>query len=96
MHIVQRSQGDLDLFRLKGELDAGAVEQLAFILAMPGSRPVQFDFRQVRNLDRPEAAPLLRRVVERRPDGRGLRFSGIPQPVARRHAREGLPPAIFV
>lgn len=96
MHIMQRSQEGLDLFRLKGELDAGAVEQLAFILAMPGARPVQFDFRQVPNVDRPEAAPLLKSVVARRPEGRALRFSGIPQPVARRHAREGLPPALFV
>jgi hypothetical protein len=97
MHIVQRSQGDLDLFRLKGELDAGSVEQLAFILgAMPGGRRIQFDFRQVRNAAGPEAAGWLKTVLARRPAGRGLLFSGIPQPAARRHARAGLPPAIFV
>jgi len=97
MHIVQRSQGDVDLFRLKGELDGGAVEQLAFILrVMPGGRRIQFDFRLVDNAARPEAAGLLKSVLARRPEGRGLVFSGIPLPAVRRHAREGLPPAIFV
>jgi hypothetical protein len=97
MHIVQRSRGDLDLFRLKGRLDGGAVEQLAFILrAMPGGRRIQFDFRRVDNAAAPEAARLLKSVLARRPEGRGLLFSGIPHTAARRHALEGLPPALFV
>jgi hypothetical protein len=44
----------------------------------------------------PEAVSLLRSVFDRRPEGRGLLFSGIPTPAARRHALEGLPPALFV
>ena len=97
MHIVQRSTKDLDLFRLKGRLDAGSVEQLAFILhAMPRGRRVQFDFRLVDNAGTPEAAGLLLSVLGRRPEGRGLAFSGIPTPAVRRHAREGVPPALFV
>lgn len=96
MHILQRSLGDLDLFRLKGRLDDGAVEQLAFILAMPGARRIQFDFRRVDNTTGPEAVRLLMSVLARRPQGRGLLFSGIPHTAARRHAQSGLPSAIFV
>ena len=91
MHIVQRSQPNLDLFRIRGRLDEPGVHQLAFLLrAMPVSRAALFDLRRLSNAREPGLGSLLEQVRAHAPHGKQVEFLGLPHTTVTNHTRRGV------
>jgi hypothetical protein len=79
MHIVQRSQANLDLFRLRGRLDDSGISQLEFLLrVLPVERTVLFDMRRLANSADPALPSLLAGMMSRAPQGKRIEFAGLP------------------
>lgn len=97
MHIVQRSQPDLDLFRIRGRLDGPGAHQLEFIMrALPVNRAVLFDLRRLANATDPDLPQLLKRLVDLAPSGKRIQFAGLPGANTNTLSREGTPAAAFI
>jgi hypothetical protein len=97
MTILSRSTKDLDLYRLKGRLDASSFAQIQFILErLSGSRTMQFDFRRVNNMDESCAVFSLQSMLDTVPCGSTLVLSGIPQRTQEAVSVEGTTNDVFI
>ncbi len=97
MTILSRTTGDVDLYRLKGRLDASGFAQIQFILKrLSGAKPMQFDFRRVNNMAESCAMDSVQNMLDSAPQGTELVFSGLPPQARLAFSNAGVPQGVFI